>query len=80
MSRKISIPDAMDAMQRNVTNFLTRSGHFRKVTVTVAMDEHSGTASISHNRIRATGAVLDDIACSVQFPVLPAQGFIADKE
>jgi hypothetical protein len=71
----IAIPDALDAMQRNVKLFLDIATGGKAGTVEASVDAQSGTASI-HHYLNATGRV--DV--SVRFPALPSQHRISRVE
>ncbi len=64
----IALPDALDAMQRNIKLFLDIATG-KAGTVEVMADAQFGTAFIRHNRDIASGL----INATVYFPVAPAQ-------
>ena len=78
MSQKISIADALDAIERNLKVFLQAAG-LKPRQVTAQVDGASGTASIRHYTYdNGAGAKVIDV--EVYLPAMPAQTVLTTAE
>lgn len=77
MSQKISIADALDAIERNLKVFLKAAG-FKVGRVAAMVDGQSGTASIKHTLIGVVGDMAINV--DVYLPAMPAQAVLSTPE